>query len=123
MLLLMFISTFFCLLAAMGPAVGDTVPLKDAPLAQLEALIESTEGVVDKQKSLKHQLEAYLLLHDAYLKDIDNRQLLVRAAAAAKKSLDIIKEEKLTSLFDSSFLSEMTLFAKLASKPSIPKVQ
>jgi hypothetical protein len=57
------------------------------------------------------------------LKDIANRQLLVRAAAAAKKSLDIIKEEKLTSLFDSSFLSEMTLFAKLASKPSIPKVQ
>lgn len=118
----MFLSTIFCLLAAIGPSVGDSIPLKESPLRDLDALIESTERVCSKQKSLKEQLEAYLLLHDAYVKDIDNRELLIRTAVSAKKALEIIKEERLSTLFEASFLSEMTLFAKLAAKPSIPKI-
>lgn len=93
------------------------------PLAELSLLISSTEELVVKQKTLKTKLKEYILLHDAYLLDLDNRELLLKTARVAKIVLTTIKNEKMTPLFDSSFLSELTLFAKMATNPSIPKIQ
>ncbi len=93
------------------------------PLAELSLLISSTEDLVVRQKTLRCKMDEYLLLHDAYLLDMDNRELLIKTARVAKIVLETIRNEKMTSLFDSSFISELTLFAKMATNPSIPKIQ
>ena len=106
-----------CLLAAFpGFCMGQD------PLSELSLLIASTEDLLEQQKNLKTKLKEYILLHDTYLLDMDNRELLLKTARAAKTVLTIIKDEKLTPIFDSSFLSELTLFAKMAKNPSIPKI-
>lgn len=89
---------------------------------ELDALIASTEGLVAKQKSLKETLEKYQSLHDEYIEDMDNKALLLKCAKQAHIALELIKNERLSMLFDSSFISEMTLFAKLAAKPALPKL-
>lgn len=93
------------------------------PMTELSLLISSTEELVIKQKALQVKLREYILLHDAYLLDLDNRDLLLKTARVAKIVQETIKNEKMTPLFESSFLSELTLFAKMATNPSIPKIQ
>ena len=109
----------FCLLLL------PTLPIscfQQDPLSELSLLITSTEDLVSKQKALRTHLSEYILLHDAYLLDMDNKELLLKTARVAKKVLNTIKNEKMTSLFESSFISELTLFAKMATNPSIPKI-
>lgn len=101
------------------PQGFESVPYKEQPLTQLNDLISSTEKLVQHQKELRDQLTQYIVLHDAYLKDIDNRAQLLKTAKVAQQALDTIKSERMTHLFDPSFLSEMTLFAKLAKRPTI----
>lgn len=118
---------FFALLLAHASAhariaSGEAIPIKKAPFAELDQLIQSTEHLVEKQKALKNLLENYLALHNACLKEMENKQLLVRCAKVASDALETIKAERLSPLFEPTFLSEMALFAKLASKPSIPKI-
>lgn len=96
---------------------------KEAPFADLDSLIHSTEELVGKQKALRAKLDEYQKLHDAYLLDRDNKELLIKTANSAKKILNIIKIEKMAPLFDTSFISEMTLFAKVAKNPQIPPLE
>lgn len=93
---------------------------KEFALKDLDNLIDSTEALVEKQKNLRAKVEEYLSLHDEYLLDMENKELLIQTANSAKKILEMIKKEKMASLFDPSFISEMTLFAKLSKRPSIP---
>lgn len=111
---------FFLLLPLLVQAATE-LPIKSDPLKDLETLTVSLERLVEKQKALRKVLEEYLLLREAYLVDTSNRDLALKTAEKAKIALAEIKEESLTYLFDPSFLSEMTLFAKLADKPRIPK--
>ena len=99
----------------------DAAPLKEGSLSELNALIQSTEELVAKQKALKAILTDYLVVHDSYLLDMENRELLVKTAKLAKRALDLIKQERLTPLFNPDFLSEMTLFAKVVAKPTLPQ--
>lgn len=98
-----------------------THPLAEEPLTELGDLIQATEKLVAKQKTLYQELETYLALKTEAVKDLDNKELILKTAKAAKNALDIIKEEHLSHLFTSAFLSEMTLFAKLAGRPRIPQ--
>jgi hypothetical protein len=97
-----------------------THPLAEDPLTELDDLILATEKLLANQKALHQELEAYLKLRADAVNDLDNKELILKTAKAAKSSLDIIKEEHLSHLFSNSFLSEMTLFAKLAGRPRIP---
>lgn len=100
-----------------------SLPLMALPqdsLSDLDLLIESTKELLQNQEELRLKLNTYIELKSAYLKDMENRELLKKTARLAKSSLDIIKENKLTPLFEPDFISEMTLFAKLATTPSIP---
>lgn len=96
-------------------------PLKDNPLTELEDLIQSTEKLVAKQKTLLQELQTYLDLHDQAVIHLDNKELILKTAKAAQNALEIIKEEHLSHLFPAPFLSEMTLFAKLSGRPRIPQ--
>lgn len=104
------------------PILLAIAPLNDGPAAQLDPLIQSTTRLLEKQKQLKTLLENYQSLHDRYLNNMEDRTLAMQTGKAAQESLDIIKEEKMTHLFDPAYLSEMALFAKLATRPSIPKL-
>jgi hypothetical protein len=110
-----------CLLATLTLEAGAPPTLQKTALDELQVLINSTEALVQKQKALLQLLQEYLNLHDAYLKDTENRELLLKTAKIASQALETIKKERLSYLFEPSFLSEMTLFAKLAGRPSIPK--
>lgn len=95
---------------------------KESPSELLTPVIASTEKLLQRQKELKALLERYQSLHDQYLNNMNDRSLALETGKTAQEALERIKEDKLTYLFDPSFLSEMTLFAKLAAKPSIPKL-
>lgn len=97
--------------------------LKQDPLAELDLLIVSTEDLSLKQKTVRSALTEYIYLRDIYLKDMENREILLKTAIFARSALKTIKEEKLTPLFEPDFISEMTLFAKLAANPTLPKPQ
>lgn len=113
---------FFFLLCSLPLLLCSEVPhpLAEDPLTELNDLIQATERLLAKQKTLYQELETYLILRADAVHDLDNKELVLKTAKAAKSSLDIIKEEHLSHLFTSSFLSEMTLFAKLAGRPRIP---
>lgn len=102
-------------------AQHDPMPKGDVPYAELDALIASTERIVASQKSLRDDLKKYAELHAQYLKDMDNRELLLKTAKVAQSALERIKQDRLGSLFDPNYLSEMTLFAKIAARPTLPK--
>lgn len=106
-----------CLLSINLLFGGEPNPLLEDPLTELNDLIESTEKLVARQKTLYRELEAYLDLRAQAVHDLDNKELVLKTAKAAKSALDIIKEEHLSHLFTNTFLSEMTLFAKLAGRP------
>ncbi len=103
-------------------ALSAALPYKESGADLLTPLIQSTERLLQRQKDLKLLLEKYDKLHQNYMKDIDNRALALETGQVAQEALDKIKEDKLNYLFDPAYISEMTLFAKLASKPSIPKL-
>lgn len=111
---------FILLLLAVLPL--QALPYRESPAAPIDPLIAATTKLLEKQKQLKALLEKYGELHSRYLKNIDDRALAMQIGKTAQEALEIIKEEKLNYLFEPSEISEMTLFAKLAAKPSIPKL-
>jgi hypothetical protein len=119
--LLIIFCLFFGLCLAKGIYGEPTHPLAEDPLTELEDLIQSTEKLLAKQKTLYQELASYLTLRAEAVNDLDNKELVLKTAKAAKNALDIIKEEHLSHLFTNPFLSEMTLFAKLAGRPRIPQ--
>lgn len=111
---------FILLLLAISPL--QALPYRESPAAPIDPLIAATTRLLEKQKQLKALLEKYGELHARYLKNIDDRAMAMQIGKTAQEALEIIKEEKLTYLFEPTEISEMTLFAKLAAKPSIPKL-
>lgn len=100
----------------------ETLPYKENPTNELNLLIDSTKELLKKQETLKAVIDEYLKLQADALKDPNNRPLLQKTAKIAENALEIIREERLNYLFDTAFISELTLFAKIAKKPSIQPV-
>jgi hypothetical protein len=90
-------------------------------LVLLENLIGATEKHLQEQKELREQAHEYLALRADYLKNDQDKELLFKVAKKAYRVLDLIKENHLEQTFETSFLSELTLFAKFANKGGIPK--
>ena len=95
---------------------------KESPADAMTPVIASTERLLQRQKELKALLEKYQTLNSQYLNHMDDRALALETGKTAQEALERIKEDKLLYLFDPSLISEMTLFAKLAAKPAIPKL-
>jgi len=93
----------------------------EGELASLEALIQVTEHNIELQKTLRTQLAEFIKLKEIFIKTPDDKELLFRVAKLAKQAVDLIKEDHLTSTFEPQFLSELNLFANLASKRGIPR--
>lgn len=112
---------FLCLLPCSFLFSEVRHPLEENSLTELDDLIQSTENLLAKQKTLYQELKSYLVLRAEAVNDLDNKELVLKTAKAAKGALDIVREEQLSHLFTGPFLSEMTLFAKLAGRPRIPQ--
>lgn len=89
-------------------------------LLMLDRLIEATQQSLDSQKSLRLLIKQYQELQTLYLQDTDNNELLLKVAKIAYNISESIKINHLDHSFDPEFLSELSLFAKVASKRGIP---
>ncbi len=90
-------------------------------LAQLDHLIGVTKQNLNGQIVLREQLKTYLDLQTQYLKNPDDKELLLKAAKAASKALETIQDAHLAQTFSQSFMNELTLFAQISQKRGIPK--
>lgn len=109
------------LLLISGAPLCASLPAKAPPWEELDHLILSTEKQLTREKALKEHLIEYWKWHEVYLQNTDDRELAHKCGGYAYEALEIIKNERLAPYFDPAFISEMTLFAKLKAKPSIPK--
>lgn len=86
----------------------------------LDRLIESTQTTLENQLALRDMIKQYQELREIYIQDTENTELLLRVAKLSYLVSESIKENHLDHAFDPEFLSELSLFAKLASKRGIP---
>jgi len=90
-------------------------------LSLLNDLIGATQLSLNNQMHLREMIEGYQEAQKRYLKDEDNVELLYQMAKQAHLILEFIKEHHLAQAFDNSFLSELGIVSKPASKRGIPK--
>lgn len=96
-------------------------PVENEEISQLDHLIEITKTNLTSQIALKDLIEAYQKEEAAFLENPKNKEQLFKTAKTAKRALEAIKDQHLTQVFDSKFLNGLTLFAKFANNPTIPK--
>lgn len=101
------------------PKISDAGIHKN-PLATLDDLIDSTQKILDNQKKIRDQIIAFQKLQNSY-QSTQDKELIVLMVKTAHKLLENIKENHLTQVFDPDFLSELTVFAQVATKRGIPK--
>jgi len=96
-------------------------PAEPGELAGLENLIAATQNSLNEQLALHELIQNYLREQARFLETPNNKDQLLKTARLARRTLETIKEQHLMQVFDAKFISELTLFAKIAKKPSIPK--
>lgn len=118
-------SVFLLVLATAGSMQAapaqDPAALFPSELATLDQLIAVTQRNVEAQRLLRCQLIDYQQLQTRYLRNPDDKDVLFRLIKTAQKAMNTIKNEELTHLFSSEFLSELNLFAQIGSKRGVPK--
>lgn len=118
--LLVFCSTFSCCISLESSIKAiNTKPGNE--LEGLENLISLTEQNLKELVSLKNSIFEYQKQQNLFLDHPNNKELLLQTGKAAKTVLETIKEHHLTHVFDAKFISELSLFAKMVKKPTIPK--
>lgn len=90
-------------------------------LSLLNNLIEVTEQNLINQKKLRELTLAYQVELGAYLKNSNDKDLVLQVAKTANKLLTEIKKNHLIESFQVNFISELTLFSQLSQKRGIPK--
>lgn len=96
-------------------------PLVANELAMLDSLISATKHNLETQKKLRSQIIEYQKAQAAYIMNPDDRDQLVKVIKQAYTVLETIKNNHLSQSFSQEFISELTLFAQVATKKGIPK--
>lgn len=97
------------------PAAGGT------ELEGLENLLSATKLTIESGERLKTDIQQYLTCQAAYLEDPANRDLCFRMVRKARDVMIEIDDSNLTQVFDSEFLSELSLFAEMGKKRGLPQ--
>lgn len=92
-------------------------------IAMMDDLIETTTLQLDRQKIIREKLIAYRNLQERYLSENENSDLLYQMSQTANQLLTMIKENYLTHMFTTEFISEITVVAKPAAKNNLPTPQ
>jgi hypothetical protein len=103
------------------PKVKDPAALIKNELAMLDNLIDVTKQNLENQKNLRQMIQQYMTIQEVYIKNPDDKEVLYRMVKVAHRTLDNIKQNHLTHLFDADFISELSLMSQIANKRSIPK--
>lgn len=84
-------------------------------------MIASAENAIKNLQSLQSDLKKYQAIRKVCLENPDDNESLYKMIKLAQSILDQIKIAQLTTVFEPSFLSELTIVSKPASKLGIPK--
>lgn len=90
-------------------------------LGMLDSLIEVTERNLQRQKELRKEVLLYQEDLALYLKHSSDKDVVLKVAKRARRLLEGIKNLHLIEAFEPDFISELTLFAQIAQKRSVPK--
>lgn len=112
-----------CLLSAnlFSAIKKDPKELLDSQLLMLDDLIAMTQKSLAAEMEIKELIVEYQRIQESYLKNQDDKELVIKMVRMAHRILIKTQENYLTQQFDPDFISELTLFSKIASKKGIPK--
>lgn len=99
----------------------DPKELIDSQIAMMDDLIAMTKQTLNGEYEIKTLIQDYQHIQDAYLKNMDDKELVIKMVRTAHQVLTKIQENHLLQQFDPDFISELTLFSKIATKKGIPK--
>lgn len=99
----------------------DPKELLDSQILMVDDLIAMTQKTLSGEQEIKKLIVDYQQVQEAYLKNQDDKELVVKMVRKAHLILTKIQETHLTAQFDPDFISELTLFSKIATKKGIPK--
>lgn len=100
---------------------GESSELINKELTKIEDLIEVSKQNIQVLSSLKISIEKYQQLQSQYMQNPENNDLLFQMIKEAHVILDSIRKSQLLPLFDSAFISELTVMSKPLSKKNPPK--
>lgn len=90
-------------------------------LSTLDALINATQQSLDNQKKIRELFVQYQKLRTLAQQNPDDNEQLIKMVKSAQRLLNSIEENNLSQNFDPDFMTELALFAQIASKRGIPK--
>lgn len=90
-------------------------------VAKMDLLIQCSEKSLAGEKVLKQQLQAYQEAHQAYYRNMQDNEALLKLVKAGYRLLQSIKEQNLVQTFDPDLISELTVISQVATKKSIPR--
>lgn len=93
----------------------------EGSLTTLDRLIAATEQTLSAEKQIRQMVVEYNTTKVQYLQNQQNRELIVRMVKMAKSLLDAIQMNYLSDAFDTEFMQELSFFAQIASKKTLPK--
>ncbi|MBA3815152.1 MAG: hypothetical protein H0X29_01260 [Parachlamydiaceae bacterium] len=101
--------------------VKDPAALIGNELSRIDNLIEATQQSLEDQKQLREKIVEYQKIQESYLLHPKDNELLFRMIKSAYATLKSIQDNHLEHNFDPEFISELKVFAQVASKRGIPK--
>lgn len=85
-------------------------------LADLDFLIAGTEKSLERQRELREKIIRFQELKGQSMEHEEDYELLFKLSKSAHSLLESIKDEHLIQVFDPTFISELTLLSKPASR-------
>ncbi len=106
---------------ALPSPIKDPAALLDNQIAGLDTLIQATQQSLEGQKQLRTLIVEYKNIQTAYLKRMQDNDLLLTLVKSAHRTLKAIKENHLLPDFDPEFIDELTVLSQAATKRGVPK--
>lgn len=113
--------------SSINPITPDVPPLREEPIAGqyemnvLNNIISLTKENLQNEMKLREQVILYRDLYDQYIENKKNRNLLAKVVLAAYDVEKTLAQTHLQHAFSQDFLRELSLFATVAKKRSIPR--
>ena len=115
---ILFLCLCFPMLALENPVSKDPRKVVVQELEHLESLIESTQASLNLQMKLKAKILDYQIIQKKYLETKD-KDLRYKMVQSAYEIITMIEEAHLKNLFNSEFISELSLLANYANKVGV----
>ena len=93
----------------------------EAAIQSMDGLIVATREMLEAQQQIHKLLIDYQQTKGAYMKDQQNRTVVLRLVKIAHALVTQIRQFHLSDAFDPDFLHELSFFSQIASKKNLPK--